>query len=52
MGSKWLLQLSRGAGKLEATEWLQEGHLPILASGSRATKPAESAAMVSRRVAH
>jgi hypothetical protein len=51
-GGKWLLQLLRGARKLEAIEWLQEGYMPILASGSRATQPAKSAAMVSLRVAH
>ena len=34
-GGVWLLQLPRGAMKLEAVEWLQEGHMPILASGSR-----------------
>lgn len=44
--------LPRGARKLEAIEWFQEGHMPILASGSRATQPAKSAAMVSLRVAH
>lgn len=48
---QWLLQLPRRARKLKATEWLQESHMPILASGSRAAQPAKSPAMVSLWVA-
>lgn len=46
-GWVWLLQLPCRARKLKVIEWLQESHMPILASSSGAAQPAKSAAMVS-----